>query len=221
MSNPSHWSRKKYTLWVVDTGLNRKQDIAMEHLTTHTLILSLYNIQRWQLQISEDANFFYSSSSSFLFIILFFLTISFFFIVEIFSICKCASVCNVITYVSTILTAMQSNELHFTQYLHVIHEWILCSKMLDDFFKATDIVSEAGFQTTSFWLQSSSTLLHWYFRNVNLAGVSKTVGSGLWGNWAPGMGGETTGRSIPATVDQANHSPLRWPALAFGIERRK
>ena len=95
----------------------------MEHLTTHTLILSLYNIQRWQLQISEDANFFYSSSSSF-FIILFFLTISFFFIVEIFSTCKGASVCKVITYVSTILTAMQSNELHFTQYLHVIHKGI-------------------------------------------------------------------------------------------------
>ena len=207
-------------MWVVDTVLIRKKDRAMDHLTTHTLILSLYNIQRWQLQISEDANFFYSSSSSF-FIILFFLTISFFFIVEIFSTCKGASVCKVITYVSTILTAMQSNELHFTQYLHVIHKGIWCSKMLDDFFKATDMISETGFQTMSFWLQSSSTLLHWYFRNVNLAGVREMVGSGLRGKRAPGVGGKTTGRSIPATVDQANHIPLRWPALAFGIERRK
>ena len=51
----------------------------MEHLTTHTLIFFLYIIQRWPLQIYEDANFFYSSSSSF------FLTISFFFIVGILS----------------------------------------------------------------------------------------------------------------------------------------
>lgn len=93
--------------------------------------------------------------------------------------------------------------------------------MLDDFFKATDMISETGFQTMSFWLQSSSTLLHWYFRNVNLAGVREMVGSGLRGKRAPGVGGKTTGRSIPATVDQANHIPLRWPALAFGIERRK
>ena len=153
----------------------------MEHLTTHTLILSLYIIQRWPLQIYEYANFFYSSSSSFFFIILFFLTISFFFIVGILSTYKYASVCKVITYISVILTAMQSNEAHFTQYLHVIHEGIWCSKMLDDFFKATDIVSEAGFQTMSFWLQSPSTLLHWYFRNVNLAGVIEMVGSRLWG----------------------------------------
>lgn len=51
--------------------------------------------------------------------------------------------------------------------------------MLDDFFKAADIVSEAGFQTTSFWLQSSSTLLHWYFRNVNLVSQLRWLGVGF------------------------------------------
>lgn len=47
------------------------------------------------------------------------------------------------------------------------------------------------------------------------------VGSGLWGKRAPGMGGETTGRSIPATVDQANHSPLRWPGSCLWNRKKK